>query len=614
MREVGQYSVEQFLGTTKIFNCSFSPDEKQILFTSDKTGIYNAYAVPICGGVPQQLTRSIKENTFALSYFPNDFRILFSRDCGGNENYHLYVLDPDGNEKDITPGEHVRAVFQGWSHDGKSLYCSINERDPRFSDIYKFDITSFKRSMLYRDTEGYQFRCVSNDEKYVAFTKPHIRADSDVYLYDLAQGEMRCLTPHAGNIIFSAACFDVSSRYLYYLTDQNSEFLYVCRYDIATGKSECIEKRSWDVCNISFSHGGRFSVTLINENACIKVKIYDHRATRPFNLPKFPEGDVTRVKISDSERLMAFYINGDRAPNDLYVCDLDTKKVCKLTASLNPEIDRKDLVESEVISYESFDRLRIHALLWKPHQAAASNKVPALVWVHGGPGGQTRKGYNGKIQYLVNHGYAVLGVDNRGSVGYGKSFLAADDHKHGREPLWDCVEAKNYLATLDYVDPSRIGIIGASYGGYMVLAALAFRPEEFVVGVDLFGVSNWIRTIESFPPYWLPQRQRYHNKIGDPKADREMLREISPLFHADKIARPLLVLQGANDPRVLKAESDEIVEAIRKRDGVVEYLVFSDEGHGFTRKGNKFRAYKTILDFLDRYLKLENQPVGVSPR
>jgi dipeptidyl aminopeptidase/acylaminoacyl peptidase len=223
--------------------------------------------------------------------------------------------------------------------------------------------------------------------------------------------------------------------------------------------------------------------------------------------------------------------------------------------------------------------------------------------VHGGPGGQSRRGYNPTIQHLANHGYAVLAVNNRGSSGYGKTFFTADDRKHGREPLWDCVEAKKFLASLGYVDTAKIGIIGGSYGGYMVLAALTLKPTEFAAGVDIFGISNWVRTLESMPPYWESFRKALYTEIGDPQKDRDMLLTISPLFNADKIVRPLMVLQGANDPRVIKVESDDIVAAVRKKGGVAEYIVFADEGHGFTKKANEIQAYKGIVDFLDKYLK-----------
>jgi dipeptidyl aminopeptidase/acylaminoacyl peptidase len=300
---------------------------------------------------------------------------------------------------------------------------------------------------------------------------------------------------------------------------------------------------------------------------------------------------------------MAFYFTGDRSPANLYVYNLAAGTTKQLTQSLNPEISADDLVDSQVVRFKSFDGLTIPNILYRPHGATANNPAPALVWVHGGPGGQTRTGYSPLIQFLVNHSYVVLGINNRGSSGYGKTFFTADDRKHGREPLWDCVESKKYLKSLGYVDESRIGIIGGSYGGYMVLAALAFKPEEFKVGVDIFGVANWVRTLESVPPYWESFRKALYKEIGDPQTDRQMLMEISPLFHADKIIRPLLVLQGANDPRVIKPESDDIVNAIKKKGGVVDYIVFDNEGHGFTKKENEINGDQAILKFLDKYLK-----------
>jgi dipeptidyl aminopeptidase/acylaminoacyl peptidase len=247
--------------------------------------------------------------------------------------------------------------------------------------------------------------------------------------------------------------------------------------------------------------------------------------------------------------------------------------------------------------------MEIPNILFKPHQATPENKVPAIVWVHGGPGGQTRKGYSPIFQYLTNHGYVVLGINNRGSSGYGKSFYTADDQKHGREPLMDCVEARKYLASLPYVDAERIGIAGGSYGGYMALAALAFHPDAFKVGIDIFGVSNWLRTLQSIPPYWESQREALYKEMGDPTKQEQMLRDISPLFHAEKISKPLLVLQGANDPRVIKPESDEIVEAVKKNGVPVEYVLFPDEGHGFTKKKNEVEAYSRMRGFLDTHLK-----------
>jgi dipeptidyl aminopeptidase/acylaminoacyl peptidase len=445
---------------------------------------------------------------------------------------------------------------------------------------------------------------MSNDGRYITLLRTNTTADSDMYLVDLQNpAEPKHLTPHQGEINYQPQDFDRQNKYLYYLTDEGGEFAYLERYELSTGKKESVKKAQWDLMYSYFSEKGKYRVDATNEDARTKIEILDQTSGKDLKLPELPLGDITSVKISDSEKLMTFYFNGDRSPSNLYVYNFHTQKYLKLTDTQNPEINPDDLIDAQVIRYKSFDGIEIPSILLKPHQANADNKAPAIVWVHGGPGGQTRKGYSSLMQYLANHGYVILGVNNRGSTGYGKTFYTSDDGKHGYEPLWDCVEGKKYLASLDYVNPKEIGIFGGSYGGYMVLAALTLKPEEFAAGVDLFGISNWVRTLESIPPYWESFRKALYKEVGDPVKDKEKLLATSPLFHADKIVRPLMVLQGANDPRVLKQESDDIVGAIRKRNGVVEYLVFDDEGHGFSKKENQLKGYKAILDFLNKYLK-----------
>jgi dipeptidyl aminopeptidase/acylaminoacyl peptidase len=275
----------------------------------------------------------------------------------------------------------------------------------------------------------------------------------------------------------------------------------------------------------------------------------------------------------------------------------------KLTNSLNPEINPNDLVDAEVVRFKSFDGLKIPAIFYKPKNASAGNKVPALVWVHGGPGGQSTAGFSQSIQYFVNHGYAILAVNNRGSSGYGKSFYKMDNRNHGDKDLKDCVWGKKWLAQQSYIAPTKIGIYGGSYGGFMSLAGIIQYPNEFKVGVDLFGVTNWVRTLQSIPSYWESFRKALYEEMGDPSTDSVRLRNISPLFNTDKIKTPLLVLQGSNDPRVLQVESDEIVAGAKKNGTPVEYVLFPDEGHGFRKKENQMKAAKVTLAFLDKYLK-----------
>jgi dipeptidyl aminopeptidase/acylaminoacyl peptidase len=603
-QRIRRYTIEQFMNTVRIGGASFSFDEKQILFHNNKTGIFNVYSIEVSGGEPKQLTNSTKESTFAVSYLPNDTRFVYTYDRGGNENSHLYLREQDDSERDLTPGEKTKANFLGWAHDRKSFFYSTNERDPKYFDVFEMTVADMKSTLIFKDETGYDFADISNDKRYIAFSKPgDSTIDSDIFLFDTQQKEMTKITPHTGEVSFNAQSFDPQSKHLYFTTDEGSEFAYLRRYELATGKSAVVEEAPWDIWGTYFSRNGKYRVTIINQDARTVIKIYDAATGKLVPLPQLPGGDITGVTFAPSETRMAFYLNGDRSPSNLYVYDFATRKATKLTNSLNPEINVTDLVEAENIRYKSFDGMEVPAILYKPHEASNANRVPALVLVHGGPGGQARRGYKAQVQFLVNHGYAVLDVNNRGSSGYGKTFFTADDRKHGREPLWDVVEAKKYLQSTGWVDRQKIGVMGGSYGGYMVLAALAFKPEEFAVGVDIFGVSNWVRTLQSIPPYWESFRRSLYKEIGDPETQLDMLKASSPLFHADKIRRPLIVLQGANDPRVIRPESDEIVEAVKKSGVPVEYVVFDNEGHGFTKKVNEIRANKAILEFLDKHLR-----------
>jgi dipeptidyl aminopeptidase/acylaminoacyl peptidase len=607
-REVKQYTIEQFTKTISIGGSSFSHDEKTILFTSNETGIYNAYTIPVEGGEASALTNSEKESISAISFFPNDNRILYRADKGGNEINHIYLREEDGTARDLTPGEKARASFYGWSYDKTSFYYGSNKRNPKFMDIYEMDISDFSSKLIFQNDGGYSVGDISNDKRYIAFSKTITNNNSDMYLYDLTTSEMKYLTPHEGDVSYSPQSFSLDSKYLFYMTDEGSEFTYLNKYDIASGKSDKIEEATWDIWYTYFSRNEKYRVMAINNDAKTEIKIYETATGKLVQLPKLPSGEITSVRISDSENLMTFYHNGSNSPNNLFIYNFESSEYKKLTNSINPEINPDDLVKAKVIRYKSFDGLEIPSILYKPMHIKSGEKAPALVWVHGGPGGQSRTGYHYIIQYFVNHGYVVLAVNNRGSSGYGKTFFKLDDLKHGEGDLIDCVEAKRFLVATGYVDENKIGIIGGSYGGYMVLAALAFQPEAFEVGVDIFGVSNWVRTLESIPPWWESFRESLYKEMGNPETDKEYLIKISPLFHAKNIVKPLIVLQGANDPRVIKPESDEIVEAVKKNNVPVEYVVFDDEGHGFRKNENKNKGYKAVLKFLDLHLKNKPQP------
>jgi dipeptidyl aminopeptidase/acylaminoacyl peptidase len=599
-----RYGIEAFMGNTILRGLSFSPDGKRLLVATDQTGVFNAYAFSVDGQPPVALTQSTTNPVIPLGFFPDGERLLYTSDEGGNENNHLFVRAADGSVRDLTPGKDLKAQFLGWSKDDRSFFAATNERVATFFDIYEYAVDTYERTKLYEDKTGYEFGAISDDRRFLAFGKSRTTYDSDVFLLDRQSGEMKNITVHQGNEANSPMTFTPDSQGLLLLTDAGHEFSYLQRYDIATGERKEFVKTDWDVAFASYSETGRYLEVAVNKDARTEIRLYEAATLTPVALPTLPEAEITSLTLSDDETKIAFFASTSRTPSNLYLADLAAgARPTRLTQTLNPAIDEKNLVDAQVVRFKSYDGVEIPGILYRPIEATPEQKVPALVWVHGGPGGQSRVGYSELIQYLVNHGYAVYAINNRGSSGYGKTFFTMDDKRHGEADLDDVVASKKMLIDTGWIDPQKIGIIGGSYGGYMTLAALTFRPEEFAVGIDIFGPANWLRTLESIPPYWESFREALYQEMGDPATDRERLHRISPLFHADKIRRPLMVLQGANDPRVLQVESDEIVAAVRKNNVPVEYIVFPDEGHGFQNKVNRTKAYESILTFVDQHLK-----------
>ena len=603
-REVTRYTIEQFLDNLSITGGSFSADETKLLISSNKTGIYNVFALNVDGSGEQQLTFSETESMFAISYFPEDDRFLFSHDKGGNEISHIYMQDLDGIVTDLTPWEGAISGFGGWSRDFKRFYFVSNQRDQRFFDLYEMEISTFTPKMIYENKENLSPSGISNMGKYLVLTKTISTSNNEMYIMEVETGEIRHISEHEGDATYSPADFSLDDRHLYYLTNEESEFTYLNSYNLETGEKEEVYTADWDVWYAYFSFNEKYQVIGVNEDAKTVVRIFETASGKEVHIPVMEGMDISGVSISRSEKLIRLSIGSPTSPGDLYVNRIGDKDLVRLTRTLNEEIDENDLVAAEVVRYPSFDGLEIPAILYKPHEASSKHKVPALLWIHGGPGGQSRLGFNDLIQFFVNHGYAVLAVNNRGSSGYGKTFYNLDNQRHGEDDLMDCVKAKNFLEGLGYVDMEKIGILGGSYGGYMVMAALAFQPEEFNVGVDVFGVTNWLRTLKSIPPWWEAERKALYDELGDPYSDDSLrLYRISPLFHAENITKPLMVLQGANDPRVLQVESDEIVAAVKNNGVPVNYVIFDNEGHGFLKKENEIEEYGQILEFLDQYLK-----------
>jgi dipeptidyl aminopeptidase/acylaminoacyl peptidase len=596
------YPVADFYEGSSYLGGSFNADKSRILVSSDLSGVYNAYAVPTDGGDPQPLTTSTTDAIFAVGYFPNDGRILYRSDRGGNELTHLYVREVDGRVTDLTPGDKLKATFIAWAFDHNTFFVATNERDPRFFDLYEFGINQYKRRLVYRNTAGYDYGPISRDKRYLSLIKARTTSDNDLYLYEIPTRATKLITKHEGSVSSAPQDFTPDSRSLLYTSDEGSEFASLRAYSIEDDHSTVLLNPKWDVISATFSPRGKHLTAVIDEDSHRTARIYDAATMEERPLADAPPGVIASFEYSRDEGMYMLYAGDGSAPNELYAGIVGFRPR-RLTNSLTGNVKREDLVAPVVARFKSYDSLEVPGVLYKPRQASASNRVPAVVLVHGGPGGQALAEYRPLVQALANHGYAVFDINNRGSSGYGKSFFRMDDRKHGEADLGDVVAAMGFLHSTGYVDSTRIAVVGGSYGGYMVLAALTLRPDAFKAGVDMFGISNWVRTLQSVPPWWESVRQALYEEMGDPATDAARLRRISPLFNATRIKAPLMVLQGANDPRVLKVESDEIVDAVKKRGVPVEYIVFPDEGHGFVKKENEIKGYTAVIDFLDRYVK-----------
>jgi dipeptidyl aminopeptidase/acylaminoacyl peptidase len=603
-REPKQFSIEDLFDTKSTWGLNFNDDETKVLMNSDATGIQNVYELTIADTSKIALTTSTKESFYGADYLPGRSNFIYSADEGGNENDRLYLMDRAAKTaKDLTPWANSKSSFFGWSRDKKSMYLQSNKRDAKFFDLYKMDTGTWQPVMLYQNDKNLTPSAISDNEQYITLSQEITTDKNELFLYDTKSKKTTRLS-NDNEATWNAAAFERDNSALYYTSNDGSEFSALYKYTIATGKSEKIYSENWDIVGMSLSENGKYHTVFVNADGKNKILLFQHASGSAIKLPNFKDGDVINVIISKSENKLLLSVGSSTSPANLYVYDIQGETLKQLTANLSKKVDEADLVTAEVVRFKSFDGKEIPAIYYKPLQATADNKVPALVWVHGGPGGQSRMGYSNSIQYFVNKGYAVLAVNNRGSSGYGKTFYKMDNKDHSNGDLKDCIWGKKWLAGQDYIDSNSIGIYGGSYGGCMVLGALAFHPEEFKVGIDLFGVANWPRTLKSIPPYWESFRKALYEEMGDPfTKDSIRLKNISPLYNYQKINKPLMVLQGANDVRVLPVESDEIVKGVKKNGVPVEYVVFPDEGHGFVKKENQITAAKKTLEFLDKYLK-----------
>lgn len=593
-------SLADLLATPVHRGLALSPDGARALTSSNASGVFNATELTLCGKLTAR-TRSDSDAIYVLDYLPSGRSFLFSRDAGGDEIHHVHVCDPDGSTRDATPWEGALVNYLGLAADGESFLVAANREDRTRLDLYRIDVETLVADLVYRPEPTHVFHCADRAGAKVAMSRRPTSEDSDVFVVDLATATSTLVTAHEGDASFFPHCFSADGAHLYVGGDLDADRHALFRIDLATGDRELVLRPEGDVVDTRVSREGRYRAVVIDHEAIHRLEVHHHDG-KDVPLPDLPEGQITDLRFGRDERTLAFLLSTSTTPPTPYRIDLWTGEGTWMIPPGSAGVAPAALVETEHRWFPSYDDLEVPGVLYPAPGRASGEPGPGVVWVHGGPGGQSRRSFDVLRQALAVNGYEVFAVNNRGSSGYGRHFHSLDRRGHGDKDLGDCVAAKKVLIETGRVDPDRIAIAGGSYGGYLALAALAFRPGEFACGVDIFGVSNLLRCQREIPPWWTATRDWLYDLVGHPEEDEEYLRSISPVFHAEKIDRPLIVLQGARDPRVKQAESDDIVAAVRANGVPVEYVLFGDEGHGFVKTANQLRGYQAILDFLGEHL------------
>ena len=597
-----RYHFEQFFATRTYWDWAFSPDGREVAYVVDTSGQLNLWRQERRLAWPYQLTAFEERRVTWVAWAPQ--QLLFLADYQGDENHQVYTLPPQGGwPQRLTERDDVQHTFNQrcLSPDGRWLAFTSNEREPSDKDVYLMDLTTGERRRVYQGEGFAEASSLSPDGRFVVVTQARTIHSADVLLADVHDGSVRTLLPAKDYTGYAPGPWTPDGRGFYFISNEEREFTGVAFFDVAAGRWDWVATPDHDVEALDLSPDGRWLAYSLNVNGSSRVQILEVATGTTRALDALPRGVLQgELRFAPDGQHLGLILSTPRWPAELHIVDLNTQQVERITHSFYGGIDPDDLVEPEDVFYTTFDGRSIHALYYRP---SGSGPFPAVVALHGGPNWQEKPRYVGLYQYLAHRGIAVFAPNFRGSIGYGKSFERLIWRDWGGGELRDIEAGVDELCRRPEIDPRRIGVFGGSFGGFATLTALTRLPERFVVGVDICGPSNLVTFARTVPPFWKTFMATW---LGDPEADRDFLLERSPITRVDQIRAPLLVIQGAKDPRVVKAESDQMVEAIRARGGTVEYIVYEDEGHGLSKRRNQLSAFRACAEFLERSLKVED--------
>jgi dipeptidyl aminopeptidase/acylaminoacyl peptidase len=582
---------------------SFSPDGSRIAFITNISGLPQVWTMPASGGYPTLVT-SFEDPVGFVNWSPDGQWLAFNVAPGGGFNEQIYVVQPDGTGLHrLTDGGKANNFLNGWSPDGRFITFSSNRRDPSATDSYLLEVATGQSRMIAQNRGIGSIADVSRDGKFAVVDRLVNRGDNNLYLINLTNGKETLLTPHTGPGQFSGIRFSPDARALYLISNKDRDLTAFARVRLdQQGQPGPIEvlaaRQDGELADGAMNEQGTLVALLWNIAGKSELSFYDTGAGKNTPGPKLPTELAFAPEFSKDGRRLALALSGSSSPTDIWVLDVSSKRFTRLTDSPHAGVDLKQLIRPELVHYKAHDGLELSGWLYRPF--GMSGPGPIVLSFHGGPEGQERPGFNSTYQALLSRGIAVFAPNVRGSSGFGKKFVNLDNGALRVNGVKDIKASVDYVVSAGVADPKRIGIVGGSYGGYMVMAGLTEYPDMFAAGANLFGVVNFDSFFKNTQP-WMAAISKI--EYGDPDKEAEMLRQLSPLTRIDRVKAPTIVLHGANDTNVPLIEAEQVVENLKKRNVPVEYVLFPDEGHGWRKTPNRIRSAVAIVKFFEKHLK-----------
>jgi dipeptidyl aminopeptidase/acylaminoacyl peptidase len=579
---------------------SFSPDGKRVAFISDRGGVPQVWMVSSEGGEPKQITR-LEDQVGSVDWSPDGKWLAFSLAPGGGLNEQIYLVAPDGGEpRRITEGGQVNNRLAGWS--GRYLRFSSNQRDPAALDSYVYDAGTGETRLVAKSPGIGTLTDVSEDGKRAVVSRLKSRGDNNLHLVDLARGREELLTPHEPPGTFGGGLFSPDGSTVYLASNKDSDRVGFAKVSLGPdGKPGPIQRLKLrddaELDDVQLDEQGKTAALVWNVGGRSELEILD-LATLKFTVVPLPAEIAGGLDFSADGRLLALHVFGSKRPMDVWVLDRASGRLRQVTQSPHEGVDLSSLVAPELMRFKAHDGLELSGWLYRP--AGAKGPGPVVVSFHGGPEGQERPVFNSTYQALLSRGIGVFAPNVRGSSGFGKKFVNLDNGPLRFDGVKDIKSCVDFLVGQGIADRGRVGIMGGSYGGYMTMAGITEYPDLFAAGANLFGIVNF-ETFFSHTQPWMAAISTI--EYGDPATQKDLLRSLSPLHKLDRVKAPTLVLHGANDTNVPVVEAEQVVETLKKRGVLVEYVLFPDEGHGFRKTPNRIRSAVAIVRWFEQHLQ-----------